>query len=168
MWDIAGQKKVGVVRATDTDENYRVALGPGAEWLAVWVGERIRLLRRDTWSGPGQDFPPDFVPPAVDLDVSLRVSPRVGFRSGITWNGIVASPDGRYLALAGESKQSGWLVPKKEQVLVNLDRLHISRLLSETGFDVAFSPDGARLAIVGLGVWIWDIESSAFVTYPKR
>jgi len=171
VWDIAGREKVGLVRVAETDELYRIALGPRAEWLAVWAGERIRVFRRDTWSGPGQDLPPDFVPPAVELDVSLRASLSHGAISGNLFrfirHGLVASPDGQYLALAGESKQSGWPA-KYEQVVVNLDRLHISRLPPETGIDVAFSPDGTRLAIVGLGLKIWDIESGAFVTYPKR
>lgn len=171
VWDIAGRRKVGVVRVTETDGLYRIALGPRAEWLAVWAGERIRVFRRDTWSKPGQDFPPDSAPPAVELDVNLRVSDRRGGmeRLAIIRHGLIASPNGQYLALAGESKESsGWgMLPDFEQVLVNLDQTHVARVPLKNGFDVAFSPDSSRLAIAGLGLWIWDIRSGTLVTYPK-
>lgn len=160
VWDIAGRRRVALVKALKKVEPFDIALAPRAEWLAVWSGERIRLFRRDAWSEPGRDFPPRYSPPAVEMDVGLRRGIENAIRHGIEF-----SPDGQYLAISGLTKTSG-LLPKTEQVLVNLHGMHVTRLPPETGIDFAFSPDGKYLALVGVGLRIWDIRAGALVTYP--
>lgn len=164
IWDIAGRRKLAVLRAWETGGPYPVALGPRAEQLAVWVNERVQLFGRDAWSEPGRDFPPHVARPAAEVDVGL--SP--GLESPIR-RGIAFSPNGRQFAVTGFVKTSmSVFLFRFEQVLVNIEEKRVTRLPSEAGMDFAFSPDGTRLAVVGAGLRIWDIRSGAFVTYPRR
>ena len=175
LWDITGQRKVGVLKATETDL-LDVALGPRADWLAVWVDERVLLFRRDAWSEPGRGFEPDIARPSVETNIGLRHERQISkliLNPVRILHGVAFSSNGRYLAVTGISKPSGLTLSATYwQVLVNLDGMHVTRLPPDSGINFAFSPDSKYLAVSGhlirYGFRIWDVRSGTFVTYPER
>jgi hypothetical protein len=162
VWDVAARRRLGLVRVRDGEEPFRVALAPGAEWLAAWVGGRLLLFARTTWASAKEVYPPDVSQPNESIEVQLRPA-----QTNVVARGLEVSPDGRHVALAGISG-GGRFVPSYGIALANLDTKRVERLPPETGLDVAFSPDGTRLALCGpRGIQLWDVGAGALVKYPK-
>jgi WD40 repeat protein/predicted Ser/Thr protein kinase len=107
---------------------------PDGRWLLT-LGRELRLRRVGTWE-PGEPLPED--------------GPPTGFRVA------AFSPDGRWLAVTHREREVHWLDFPSRRLVSVLEGPGEGRIL-----DLAFSPDGGRLAVARERgeVQVWKVEA---------